>query len=62
AFWLWIRLLMEHKIDPFMWVVYADVILIVLGFLLAILALIADMNARQRKTIEEILYLIKKRD
>ncbi|MDD5148644.1 MAG: glycosyltransferase family 2 protein, partial [Candidatus ainarchaeum sp.] len=34
AFVLWIRLLIEHKIDPFMWVVYADVILIVLGFLL----------------------------
>ncbi len=60
AFILWIRLLLLHKIDPFMWVVYADVILIVLGFLLMILALIADMLDRQRKLQEEILYKLKK--
>ncbi|MDD5163923.1 MAG: glycosyltransferase family 2 protein [Candidatus ainarchaeum sp.] len=62
ALWLWARLLAEHIIDPFMWVAYADVILIVLGFLLAVLAMIADMNSRQRKLTEEILYRIKKQE
>jgi len=61
AFALWVRLLLKHAIDPFLWVVYADVILIILGFLLIILALLADMNDRQRKIQEEILYRIKKK-
>jgi glycosyltransferase involved in cell wall biosynthesis len=60
AFILWVRLLLIHKISPYTWVAYADVILIVLGFLLMILALIADMVDRQRKLEEEILYKIKK--
>jgi len=60
AFILWARLLLIHKISPYTWVVYADVILIVLGFLLMILALIADMVDRQRKLEEEILYKLKK--
>lgn len=60
AFILWVRLLLIHKISPYTWVVYADVILIVLGFLLIILALIADMLDRQRKLQEEILYMLKK--
>jgi glycosyltransferase involved in cell wall biosynthesis len=62
ALWLWIRLMLKHKIDPYLWVAYADVILVVLGFLLLILALLADMNDRQRKTQEEILYKIKKKE
>ena len=62
AFWLWVRLLLRHKIDPYAWIVYADVIFMVLGFLLIILALIADMNARQRKITEEILYRQKKQE
>lgn len=57
---LWIRLLLIQKIDPFMWVAYADVVLIVVGFLLIILALIADMLDRQRKLQEEVLYRLKK--
>lgn len=57
---LWIRLLLLHKISPYAWVVYADVILIVLGFLLIVLALIADMVDRQRKLEEEILYRLKR--
>ncbi len=62
AFVLWLRLLLFHVISPYMWVVYADVILIVLGFLLMILALIADMLDRQRKLQEEILYRLRKRE
>jgi len=60
AFALWIRLLLIHKIDPYMWLVYASIMGMVLGFLLMILALIADMNARQRKITEETLYRVKK--
>lgn len=62
AFILWTRLMLIHKINPFMWMVYADVILIVLGFLLIILALIADLVDRQKKIQEEILYKIKKKE
>lgn len=62
AFVLWLRLLLLHKVDPFMWVVYADVILIVLGFLLMMLALIADMSDRQRKLQEEILYRLRENE
>ncbi len=62
AFILWIRLILIHQIDPFMWIVYTDVILIVLGFLLIILALIADLVDRQKRIQEEILYRIKKKE
>ncbi len=57
---LFIRLLLFKVVSPYMWAVYADVILIVLGFLLMILALLADMSDRQRKIQEEILYRLKK--
>ena len=59
---LWLRLMLFHRIDPLMWMVYADIILIVLGFLLIILALIADLVDRQKKIQEEILYRIKKKE
>jgi glycosyltransferase involved in cell wall biosynthesis len=59
---LWLRLLLYHVITPFMWVVYADVVLIILGFLLVVLALLADMSDRQRKIQEEILYRLKKQE
>ena len=62
AFALWIRLLLIQMISPYMWVVYADVVFIILGFLLIILALIADMSDRQRKLQEEILYRVKKHE
>ena len=62
ALWLWARLLVYHQIDPYMWAVYAAIILIILGFLLMILALIADMLDRQRKIQEEILYRQRKEE
>ena len=62
AFALWVRLLLTHIIDPYMWLVYASIMGMVLGFLLMILALIADMNVRQRKILEETLYRIKKKE
>lgn len=61
ALFLLYRLLEFHKISPYLWVVYLDVVLIILGFLLMILALLADMMDRQRKIQEEILYRLKKR-
>ncbi|MFA4907577.1 MAG: glycosyltransferase [archaeon] len=60
ALFLLYRLLEFHKISPYLWVVYMDVVLIILGFLLMILALLADMMDRQRKIQEEILYRLKK--
>ncbi len=62
AFFLWLRLLIYHVITPYLWVAYADVVLIILGFLLIVLALIADMSDRQRKIQEEILYRLKKQE
>ena len=59
---LFIRLLLFNVVSPYMWAVYADVVLIVLGFLLMILALLADMSDRQRKIMEEILYRLKKQE
>jgi len=62
ALWLWLRLLIEHRVDPFMWVAYAAITLMILGFLLIVLALVADMLDRQRKIQEEILYRMRKRE
>ncbi len=62
AAFLAVRLLLEHKIDPFLSLAYAAILLMFLGFLLVILALIADMNSRQRKLQEEILYRLKKKE
>jgi len=57
---LWVRLLLLHRINPYMWVAYADAVLLIIGFLLIMLALVADMLGRQRKIQEEIIYRIKK--
>lgn len=44
------------------WVIYASILLIIVGFLLLVLALVADMLDRQRKLQEEILYRLKKKE
>ena len=44
------------------WIVYGIGLLIMLGFLLMILALIADMLDRQRRIQEEILYRLRKKN
>ena len=44
------------------WIVYGIGILLLLGFLLIMLALIADMLDRQRKIQEEILYKLRKKE
>jgi hypothetical protein len=60
ALTLAIRLILIHKITPYMSLVYVSLALIVVGSLLFVLALVADMYARQRKLQEEILYRLKK--
>lgn len=58
--WLIIRWLMTRMVSPYTSLVNVTVVLLILGFLLIILALIADMLSRNRKIQEEILYLMKK--
>ena len=48
--------------SPFTSLISVSGIIIILGFLIVMLALLADMNGRQRKTQEEILYRLKKNE
>jgi len=57
---LFIRRLIEHKIYPYMPLVYVATILMIFGVLVIILAFLADMMGRQRRLQEEILYRLKK--
>ena len=55
-----IRLLLIHQIYPFMSLAWVSLAMIIIGALLFVLALVADMYVRQRKLQEEILYRLKK--
>ena len=57
---LFVRWIFLTKVDPFLIVVYANVFLIIIGMLLIILGLLADMLDRNRQLQEEILYKLKK--
>ena len=57
-----IRLLLIHRIYPYMSLVYVSLVLIIVGVLLIVLALVADMYVRQRDLQEEILYRLKKNE
>ncbi len=59
---LFLRWLLIQRIDPYMIVVYANVFLIIIGVLLMILGLLADMLDRNRKLQENILYRIRKKE
>lgn len=59
---LFIRWLIITKVDPYMVVVYANVFLILIGVMLIVLGLIADMLDRNRQLQEEIIYRIKKKE
>ncbi|MBR9683464.1 glycosyltransferase family 2 protein [Candidatus Woesearchaeota archaeon] len=59
---LFIRFLIVNKYDPYMSLIYLNIFLIVIGFLLIILGLIADMLDRNRQLQEEILYKLKKQE
>lgn len=50
-----------HQTTPYQSVIILSAVLLILGFLLVMLALIADMLGRIRKNQEQILYLEKKR-
>jgi glycosyltransferase involved in cell wall biosynthesis len=59
---LFIRFLLVGKYDPYISLVYANIFLIVIGFLFVVLGLLADMLDRNRQLQEEILYKIKKQE
>lgn len=58
--WLFVRWLTTRIVSPYTSLVNVTAILLILGFLLIILALMADMLSRNRKIQEETLYLMKK--
>ncbi len=57
---LFLRWIITNRFDPFLIVVYINIFLIIVGMLLVILGMIADMLDRNRLLQEEILYNIKK--
>ena len=59
---LFIRWTIIGKVNPYMIIVYANVFLIIIGFLFVVLGLIADMLDRNRQLQEEILYKLKKKE
>ncbi|MEW5896438.1 MAG: glycosyltransferase family 2 protein [Nanoarchaeota archaeon] len=59
---LFIRWLFTSHYDPYLVVVYINIFLIIVGMLLIVLGLIADMLDRNRKLQEEIIYRIKKKE
>ncbi|MBT4651743.1 glycosyltransferase family 2 protein [Candidatus Woesearchaeota archaeon] len=59
---LFIRFLLVGRYNPYLSLVYLNVFLIIVGILLVILGLIADMLDRNRILQEEILYRLKKKE
>ncbi len=59
---LLLRWVATKQITPFRTLAILGLVLILLGFLFMVLALLADMYARQRKIQEEILYRLKKNE
>lgn len=59
---LGLRLLFFHVVSPYLSLVYLGVVLIIVGALLLVMALIADMYSRQRLLQEEMLYRLRKRE
>ena len=57
---LFTRWLFTGRVSPYKSLVNLSALLLIIGFLLIFLALIADMMDRQRKIEEEILYRLKK--
>lgn len=59
---LLIRWLIIGRVNPYLILAYANVFLIIVGVLLLILGLLADMLDRNRQLQEEVLYRIKKQE
>lgn len=62
AIYLWMESQLPQSPAVPAWLVNLDVLLIVVGLLLLVLALLADLIDRQKRIQEEILYRIKKRE
>ncbi|HLC38599.1 MAG TPA: glycosyltransferase family 2 protein [Patescibacteria group bacterium] len=58
---IFIRWLITHHVSPYVSYVYVSMLLMIVGFLLIVLALIAEMLFRLRLNQEKILYFEKKR-
>ncbi|MCX6800766.1 MAG: glycosyltransferase family 2 protein [Candidatus Diapherotrites archaeon] len=58
--WLFARWVLIGKTSPYQSLILVSATLMILGFLLLILALLADLQDRQRKMMEEIIYNQKK--
>jgi glycosyltransferase involved in cell wall biosynthesis len=58
--WLFVRWILTGVTSPYGSLVLLSGVLVILGFLMGMLALLADMQDRQRKIMEEILYEQKK--
>ena len=62
AFYLWMESQFPQNPAVPAWLVNLDVLLIVVGLLLLVLALLADLIDRQKRIQEEILYRIKRKE
>ena len=58
---LFIRWLITEAVSPYTTLVLVGIVFLILGFLMIVLALIADMNSRLRKNQERILFEMKSR-
>jgi glycosyltransferase involved in cell wall biosynthesis len=61
GFWLILRWWITGFVSPYTSMVNLSAVLLIVGFILCVLALMADMLSRQRKIQEEILYFNKLR-
>ena len=59
---LFLRWFFIGKVNPYLIVVYANIFLIIVGSLLLVLGLLADMLDRNRQLQEEVLYRMKKEE
>src|SRR3990167_8977901 len=57
---LFIRWMFTFRVTPYVTLVSVGIVMMIIGFLLIVLALIADMLDRQRRIQEDLLYLKKK--
>ena len=62
AFAIFVRWLLTGMTSPFTSLIAVSGVIMIIGFLLLMLALIADMQGRQRRVQEEILYRLKKQE
>jgi glycosyltransferase involved in cell wall biosynthesis len=58
---VFIRWLITGMTSPYKSLITASVAALILGFLLVVLALVADMFKRQRRLLEEMVYLLRRR-